>query len=278
MNCHEDIDKPKPADHQVASLFENGKFKAVNVTAIPAEVKFSHKNHTVDAKVACAECHPGIPKSNAITTEVRVEMKDCISCHAKTIQAGNVTQIGTDANDCAICHQTIRKDVKPVTHEQNWVRFHGQKAKDGDQQGLNQCSLCHTEDSCNSCHKTQAPTNHTNAWRQRDHGVAVSIDRDTCNTCHQSDFCAACHKTTAPRSHRGQWGGTVDRHCQNCHIPVSGERCSVCHQDGTPSHAKALPTPPTMLGTDCRSCHGVKPNAKMPHVDNGDNCNYCHTH
>jgi len=64
--------------------------------------------------------------------------------------------------------------------------------------------------------------------------------------------------------------------CQSCHVPLSGENCSTCHQQGTPSHAKATPTPATMRGTDCRVCHGVAPAATLPHVDNGDNCNYCH--
>lgn len=271
LTCHEDIDAPKPPERHVATLFNaDGSFKSANVTAIPSEVIFSHKNHTVDNKVGCLECHPAMPKNNGVVPEgIRVGMQECIACHAKTMGESK-------ANDCATCHQTIRKDVKPPTHQQNWLRFHGQEAKDGDKQGMSQCSLCHTEDSCTTCHQTQAPKNHTNAWRERGHGVAASIDRDSCNVCHQSDTCTSCHETTAPRSHRGQWGGSKDTHCQSCHIPVSDESCSVCHQQGTPSHALAAPTPATMIGTNCRACHGVAPAAKLPHVDNGDDCNYCH--
>ncbi|MEK7412720.1 MAG: cytochrome c3 family protein [Planctomycetota bacterium] len=269
-DCHEGIDAKKGPDRQVATLFVDGTFKAANVTAIPAEVIFSHKTHTVDNKVACATCHQGIADSTVITKEVRVDMSACMACHATSPKPS------VAANACATCHQTIRADAKPATHAQNWKRFHGQTFKDGDQTGLNQCSLCHTQDRCDTCHRAEAPTNHTNLWRQRTHGAAAAIDRSSCATCHQSDSCASCHKTTAPSTHRGQWGAPIDKHCVNCHVPVSGESCAVCHQNGTPSHAKAVATPVTMIGTDCRSCHGVAPNAKLPHVDNGDNCTYCH--
>ena len=276
QDCHEDIDKIKPKDRSAASLFESAGFRAAKVTEIPSEIIFSHKTHTIDHKVTCTECHQGIEKSTAVSKDLGLGMQDCIACHEQKAKTVKPVKTAGGAEDCALCHKDIRKDLKPTTHLQNWLRFHGQKARDGDQEGLNQCSYCHAQDSCDSCHKTQAPANHTSQWRERGHGVAASIDRDTCTTCHQSDTCTSCHKTTAPRTHRGQWGEPKDKHCQNCHIPVDGERCSVCHQEGTPSHARATPTPASMVGTDCRTCHGTAPNAQMPHVDNGDDCNYCH--
>lgn len=274
LDCHENIDAQKPPEKGVASFFnEDGTFKAARVTAIPEEVKFSHKNHTIDHKVACAECHEGIPESTAITKAVRVTMAECIDCHEKTAKTATSRD---EADKCATCHTSIRKDGKPASHAQNWIKFHGQKDKDGDQEGMNKCSLCHQQDSCTNCHNTMKPTNHTNHWRERGHGVTSALDRETCNTCHKSDFCTSCHKTTAPRTHRGQWGAPTDKHCVNCHIPVSGENCSTCHQQGTPSHNTAAPTPASMIGTNCRACHGVAPAAQLPHVDNGDDCNYCH--
>lgn len=269
LTCHEEIDAKKPPELHVATLFKDGQFKAAKVTILPSEVIFSHKNHAVDQKVACTDCHKGIRESTAITKAVRVSMQDCVDCHAKT------PKFAAAPNDCATCHTTIRKDAKPETHLQNWKTFHGQKAKDGDKAGMNDCTLCHTQDSCTTCHKTEQPKSHTNYWRQRGHGITSALDRDSCTTCHQSDFCVSCHQSTAPRSHHGQWGAPKDKHCTNCHFPVAAENCSVCHQ-GTPSHDQAKPTPPTMVGTDCRSCHGQTPAAKLPHVDNGDNCTYCH--
>lgn len=277
LDCHEDIDKNKPPERHVATMFENGQFKAAKVTAISEEVIFSHKLHTVDKKMACAECHKGMAENQGVTKDLHISMQNCIDCHAKTVKVDRLAGMPSKpAEDCATCHREIRKDVKPTTHKQNWTEFHGQKAKDGDQEGLNQCSLCHTQDSCNSCHKTTQPKNHNNQWRQRGHGVVASIDRDGCSTCHESDTCTSCHKTTAPRSHTGQFGDGKSKHCTGCHFPVANEGCAVCHTEGTPSHAKATPTPATMRGTDCRSCHGVAPAAKMPHVDNGNDCNYCH--
>jgi hypothetical protein len=267
-DCHDSIDDKKPAERRVATLFDAaGVYKAAKVTPLSSEVIYSHKVH-VDGKVACSDCHKGIGSSTEITTAVRLTMDDCMSCHAKA----------KVANECSTCHSEIRQDARPPSHVmQSWRRFHGQQAADADRhEPLNRCTLCHTEESCTSCHRTEAPANHTIAWRQQGHGVAVSMDRDSCKTCHQSDFCASCHRTTAPRNHVGQWSGATQTHCVSCHLPVADERCSVCHTDGTPSHAKALPTPATMIGTDCRSCHGVQPNAKLPHVDNGSNCTYCH--
>lgn len=269
--CHEDIDKGKSAEQTAAIHFKDGVFDAAKVTAVPSEIIFSHKTHTVDAKVACTDCHQGIEKSTQVDKSLGLRMQDCIACHAKS--SSPKSAIAKD--DCARCHKEIRKDAKPPTHAQHWLKRHGDKALDGDRTAANDCSLCHTQQSCDSCHKTQKPENHTNQWRQRGHGTVAALDRDGCATCHTSESCTACHSTTAPRNHRGQWGGDKSKHCQSCHIPVSGESCAVCHQ-GTPSHAKASPTPASMKNTNCRSCHGVAPAAKLPHTDNGSDCNYCH--
>lgn len=301
MDCHEDIDKKKDPDHQIASMFENGVFKAAKITAIPAEVIFSHQKHTVDHKVACNECHKGIEKSNAVSKELRVGMGECIACHTKTAAAikfagipvttsptnatvavatpaapSTAAHVGLGAEDCATCHTTLRKDAKPPTHAQNWQKFHGQTVKDGEMEGSNKCSLCHTEESCNTCHRTEAPTSHTTLWRQKGHGLAASMDRQSCATCHQSDSCDSCHKTTAPRNHTGQWAGAKDTHCLNCHIGESGDSCSVCHQGNPQGHQKAEPMKNMNPGADCRSCHVGNTRAKMKHVDNGDDCNSCH--
>ena len=210
--CHEGLDEKKAPERHVATLFDEGKggkFKGARVTATAQDVIFSHKTHTAGQEgkeVACAECHKGIEKSAAITKAVRVTMDDCMACHAKR---------GV-SNDCATCHQSIRQDVKPSSHQQNWTRFHGRKAMDSNRQGVNRCETCHTEDSCNACHRTEAPASHTQFWRERGHGIAVSIDRDSCQVCHLADACEHCHQQTAPRSHRGQWGQPVDKHCLSC--------------------------------------------------------------
>ncbi len=267
MRCHEGLDEEKAPERKVTTLFEDGKFKGAGVTEVGEDVIFSHRTHTADEKVACTECHTGIEESAAITKAVRVTMDDCMACHAKR---------GVP-NDCATCHQTIRQDVPPASHRQNWKRFHGQKAKDGDMKGVNRCETCHTEDSCNACHQTEAPASHTQFWRERGHGVAVSIDRNACQVCHLADACEHCHQQTSPRSHRGQWGEPVDKHCLSCHFPVANERCGTCHQDGTPSHATASPMPAVPAhnaGMNCRQCHGGA--QRLPHADNGDSCTLCH--
>ena len=108
LDCHEDLDAKKPPEKGIVNLFNaDGSFKAARVTAIPAEVKFSHKNHTVDHNVACAECHKGIPENTAINKSVRVTMQDCITCHEKTAKTATTRD---QADACATCHSSIRKD------------------------------------------------------------------------------------------------------------------------------------------------------------------------
>jgi hypothetical protein len=274
LMCHEDLDKGKPANRTASVHFVDGQYKGAKVTDIPSEVIFSHKAHTVDAKVGCVDCHKGIESNVEVDKNLGLEMKDCIACHAKSPSP----RAAIAQDDCERCHSEIRKDAMPPSHKAHWLKRHGDKAQDGDKTAANDCSLCHTDESCNTCHKTQAPENHNNNWRMRGHGTVAAMDREGCATCHTSESCTACHSTTAPRTHRGQWGGEKSRHCQSCHIPVAGESCALCHQ-GTPSHNQATPVPAgnhPPSNANCRSCHGVAPTAPLPHSDNGSSCTYCH--
>jgi hypothetical protein len=138
---------------------------------------------------------------------------------------------------------------------------------------VNNCSLCHQPQACTVCHQTVLPADHTDFWRLRAHGIAVSLDRSRCTTCHTTDGCNACHLTAAPTSHRAGWNAPRNQHCTGCHLPLqTSGGCAVCHRT-TPGHASAPPKPawhtPNMI---CTSCHA----ATMKHPDNGDNCNACH--
>ena len=181
------------------------------------------------------------------------------------------------ANDCAVCHREIRKDAPPPSHRLGWKRFHGQAARDAGPSMAGRCSLCHTEASCSSCHREEAPASHTQLWKDRGHGVAVGIDRSACATCHASDACDRCHRETAPRSHTGSWGSPRSRHCLYCHQDASRQQqsCSMCHR--YVSH-KGLrrPSDPQHAGvpeSQCRTCHSI---VEMQHTDNGDACIGCH--
>lgn len=236
------------------------------VTKLPEDVKFSHKQH-LDRKATCADCHGDVEHSKAVSAEFRVAKDRCFECHASEhVQS-----------DCKVCHQKIDADWTPSSHQKAWTKRHGFVARLGDtEEANNRCELCHQEGSCASCHQDQPPANHNNHWRHRAHGLAASVDAEGCATCHRGDSCERCHNETAPRTHVAGWGGAQSRHCLGCHLPLASEEgCAVCHKNNT-SHnlAKAKPAWHTP-GMNCRQCHrtGGQP---LPHVDKGDNCSACH--
>jgi hypothetical protein len=265
--CHENLDKEKPPEKRVATLFSDGKFRAQHATHLSAELSFSHKAH-VGRNTECSACHRGIETNERIGSEMRIGMDACTACHAAkgTVQAG--------AQECATCHKEIRKDAKPQSHEHSWKKMHGQTVRGSSAATADRCSLCHTESTCASCHMATPPESHDNFWRLRGHGIAAEVDRVTCAACHRPDSCERCHADTPPMSHAGQWGSPRDTHCLSCHFPLQGNNCVVCHR-GTPSHQTATPMPSSHSpGMNCRQCHGVT--QPLPHVDNGSTCTTCH--
>lgn len=267
MTCHEGEDESKPPERKLKALLGE-KPEWSKVTEIPAEVRFSHKRHVVDAKVGCAECHEGIEKSAGITADVRVEMEDCMDCHASK----------GASNDCSTCHSETRTDTPPPNHRLNWKQNHGPVMRSADDTRYeNRCSLCHTQEHCSSCHQDEAPRSHTNFWRLTGHGTAAGVDRSACVTCHRPDFCDRCHHETTPRSHTASWGGPRHNHCMNCHVPAAANTsCRLCHDDL--SHRGAPPRPSDVQhagvpASECRSCHTV---VEMRHADNRDSCTACH--
>lgn len=265
MVCHEGIDEQRAEGKKLANLVGDGK-SWTSVTALPGEVKFSHQVHVAKG-MTCAECHAGMESAEEIPDSVRVTKDACMSCHEER----------RASNNCATCHEKIRKENPPPSHEQNWKLSHGGMMRWGaGLQAANQCSLCHTESSCVTCHQAEPPQNHTNFWRRQGHSVEAGIDRNRCATCHRGDFCDRCHQETEPRSHTASWGSPRDMHCVQCHIPLSTESCVMCHE-GTPSHALAAAKPAWHnSGMNCRQCHGAGLGQALPHPDKGDNCNTCH--
>ncbi|HTL51597.1 MAG TPA: cytochrome c3 family protein [Planctomycetota bacterium] len=265
--CHNPKDKEIAAKYLKPFVIEGKMPTWTNATAISKDVKFSHKKHT-DKKVDCKECHTGIETSAAVSLDLRVNMKQCMTCHEDR----------SVSNSCETCHTAIRQTTPPVNHKINWQTAHGPMSRFHNDEAQNQCSLCHTESSCNACHQSTTPKTHNEFWKQRGHGVSASIDREACQTCHKEDSCQRCHENTAPRTHSAAWMAPRDTHCLSCHEPLNRgtDSCAVCHT-GTPSHNLAANKPawhtPAM---NCRQCHGPGLSQPLPHADNGDNCNACH--
>jgi c(7)-type cytochrome triheme protein len=264
--CHEGIDAKKPPEKRIDLFLKDGFPVWTSVTAIPQEVKFSHKTH-IDAKVECATCHNGIEQSKEVTNRLRVDMKACIDCHVQT-------KVGGAVDNCYVCHRTISKQWKPENHLKNWREQHGHEFGFMSKANKTNCDLCHTPQSCTQCHREIPPKNHNNYWRQRGHAVMTDLDRHTCKVCHTEDSCLRCHQSIAPQSHRANW---ESQHCLGCHEPLKNNGCFACHKNDK-SHLAAPHLPNNKVHanakpTDCRGCHfGLK----LHHIDNGDNCLSCH--
>lgn len=261
--CHEGIDADKPPEKRIDVLFDGDTLRRHRVNALADEVIFSHQRHA-NAGLECTTCHVGIDQASRVEQSPALDMDDCTACHAQKQQP----------NDCATCHQQIRADVAPRTHAQHWLRLHGKTARAHSDARVDDCSMCHTETTCVTCHRDTPPENHDNYFRQRSHGLFARMDRDNCAACHRSDSCDACHRDTRPRNHVGVFGGVTSNHCVSCHFPLQDNDCFTCHK-GTPSHAAATPLPPGHnAGMNCRMCHGN--GQPLPHVDKGDACTVCH--
>ena len=263
--CHAGIDEDKPPERHIDTLFADGTFKAAALTWLSDEVRFSHTRH-LDAGAECAQCHKGIAESEQVDAGLALGMQTCMDCHAA---------VGQDPS-CTTCHTVMDTLHRPQNHESLWRQMHGKVVRSGLEGPANDCAMCHSEQTCNRCHADEKPASHNVFWRERAHGYAAAVDRESCATCHKQASCSACHADTKPQSHIGLWGSPMDNHCLSCHLPVKNEACFVCHKS-TPSHLAAPPkpdVPPHSPAMNCRSCHGV---TVLPlHVDNGDDCNSCH--
>lgn len=262
LACHEEIDAKKPEEKRVVRLFEGETFKALHAGALASEVRFSHKLHA--RKQECSACHAAVETGSQVEKESGLAMDTCTRCHDAQAVDGR----------CATCHTQIDASWAPENHHHEWMKLHGGVVRADTGATADGCALCHSESTCVTCHKEEAPESHTNHFRLRGHGIASMMDRQTCAACHEPDSCDRCHRDTLPQNHTGLWGGTRSNHCVVCHFPLRAEGCVVCHADA-PSHLSARPKPPDHTPVMiCRQCHGIT--QALPHADKGDDCNACH--
>jgi hypothetical protein len=247
-----------------------------------------HTDQNVKGANDCASCHVKgwerlTPQTHTVAwktshgaglTKDQID-SNCRVCHTKEL-GNSCTACHHQAPlnfgktvSCSVCHGEGFDKTRPADHTALWVTSHG---KGLTQSRIDQrCSLCHTPangNDCQSCHRREAPKNHTIGWTQNLHGVAVRSNRQSCATCHDQSECISCHTTNAPFTHTGSWGSPYDRHCLNCHIEGGGYtsgsmqgNCGVCHNttDVFARHsAQPQPADHPILGrTNCLLCHGV---------------------
>lgn len=225
--------------------------------AKPYGLAFAHAKHE---GLECSSCHSVV---NARMTTP--PMKTCLdACHSEK---------ASYPLSCRSCHTQLDARGRPLDHATGWTTRHGVTAS----ASAENCKSCHTEESCFNCHRVTRPENHTNSWRLRGHGVVAQADRERCLACHQENYCSTCHLGTQPINHTSAWKGmNFWTHCNNCHLPISNERCTTCHLGAPHSSAPPWgPQPTHVSGANCRGCH-IGPGAGLNHPDNGDNCETCH--
>jgi hypothetical protein len=224
------------------------------------DLKFSHAVHRGSA-AGCGVCHESEPAHRA-----PARAGACEDCHRRE----------GIASDCVVCHEQTTRSTAPTSHQAaGWLRAHGRDSSRPLSAAHGEgCRLCHSQSSCDGCHRVLKPSDHTEFFRLRGHGLSASIQRERCAACHQEDSCVRCHQETRPRSHfRATWAGRTSSHCLSCHEPLGDASCFVCHR-AAPSHARATPIPPPphpSALSDCRRCH-----LRPPHADNGGSCTVCH--
>src|SRR5205085_12055159 len=146
------------------ALFEGTRFRAVAQGALGDEVVYSHARH-VAAGIGCEACHADVRDNEDALALPHASMDACTSCHAQRAVA----------NACSTCHTTLRADVAPPSHKENWTLRHGGVCRGQSEAVSDRCSLCHQETSCAACHMTVMPRDHTNQWRRLGHGIAASL-------------------------------------------------------------------------------------------------------
>ena len=263
LQCH-DFDMDTPDEEclvchevpKVAGEMPSGDVLAATLKKIYAQREERRKerlgariwDHSrVEGKVECKVCH------GDVKTEKPWDPFQYHSAHGA-------------AEDCALCHQTRRREIQPRDHSEprSWELRHGLLSRS--RRGLT-CNACHQQAFCDDCHRSEKPRDHTAMFRNRGHGFSAEGDRRRCAACHEPDSCEACHQQSEPRSHTAAF--KKRGHCRSCHEQSThrGSRCKVCHRldlrehrtVGRPGFGKQLHDLPQGFGcdlsADCRACH-----------------------
>jgi Cytochrome c3 len=210
---------------------------ACHTTASWMQVSFNHTTDTkypltgAHAKVACSDCHKGVPKLVKTSTE-------CSDCHG----GAKDPHKGTLGSACQTCHGTGSWKKVLFDHDQTAFPLIGQHAKVV-------CSSCHktpdykaTSAACSACHEDKHHEGRLGSDCARCHNAVdwkkVRFDhgRDTgfqLTGKHQTADCAACHKERAPATLK------LPTACFDCHQDVDVHRgayggdCAKCHRSTT---------------------------------------------
>jgi len=256
-------------------------------------LKISHKKHW-NMEVGCTFCHDRVVHGPQAATINPPKMATCFKCHDGR----------RASNDCNTCHVTLGSNPKTMTAE--WIQAHKHEATSGKED----CSKCHTNDFCSSCHRTVSP--HPPQWLETSHVEEGRKKRATCNQCHQQKFCEECHEVK--RAHSLNWLSIhfekarqnpaecamchKQSFCESCHKIYKGhpagwlarhfveakrspKRCATCHEQKfcADCHQHQNATPPDHKTPAWSRLHGkqaAKQEARCETCHTQDFCKTCH--
>lgn len=227
--CHLADDGMKLNGESCAECHDDDIPEYLSAKARRSPIQFPHDAHE---DLDCTDCHGKTAADEQKTSELLMAQSKCTECHKEN-------DVEVSDSNCAACHGADAKGIKPPDHTTLWAVRHGKESRWRvfEEHGKS-CALCHDNDSCETCHKTQRPKDHTGLWRMRTHGRAAGWDRDRCKTCHEPGTCAQCHATTSPLNHTAAWTKTHGHAIKT----AGSDSCNVCHTYTNP----------------CAACHAGK--------------------
>lgn len=191
----------------------------------------------------CSQCHTveddPLPLSESLATSGLVfshnrhlqSISDCYSCHRHIPEDdGEEVYPAWTEKDCSACH----KNTRPENHDDSWVGDHGVMVNS---YSLDACGQCHTESTCEQCHKYQQiePRVHGSDFIYS-HGFDFRSGTMECTTCHDvARDCQSCHleNNVWPVSHnQADWANFIsgDGGLHGEAAEYEPEVCQACHQ------------------------------------------------
>lgn len=222
---------PKPRSHDAPNFVLGGHGKLAKGPGGPSGP------NAVSA--SCATCHA---------------RNLCLTCHVNAPESPVIRALAVDERSPVYA---LSQPVPPSHAAPGFLRTHGRDA----QRAGATCAVCHTQESCSTCHVgttpraitalsaagpgrapgakvTRAPpATHTPEFRDR-HASEANARPTTCETCHVRPMCLECHRPEATRQSTYHPRAFLTRHpsaayarganCSDCHNPA--QFCQSCHQ------------------------------------------------
>ncbi|MDH5657349.1 MAG: hypothetical protein OEZ34_15665 [Spirochaetia bacterium] len=211
-------------------------------------IHFSHKWHVGNLQLNCMQCHEnvitndylpargGLPKMEVCAAchfpwvsnsdmPNNVRREKCLKCHKEKIMPRNhyenwleihrVQAVARFDEECSSCHAEKTNCTnchaggffKPVSHDMAWIQTHRFSVRNQ----VQNCKSCHSDDSCQDCHRTHGVSGtkdfrrrinagiHPPGWNSdlpgtgNHHSLTARYKLDTCKACHQPSDCQSCH-------------------------------------------------------------------------------------